>query len=51
MTALAVALPGIDPVTTLIEMVPLLSLYLISLGRLRVLRAALACPDRATAAE
>ena len=29
MTALAVALPGIDPVTTLIEMVPLLSLYLI----------------------
>jgi sec-independent protein translocase protein TatC len=32
MTALAVALPGIDPVTTLIEMVPLLSLYLISLA-------------------
>ena len=32
MTALAVALPGIDPVTTLIEMVPLLALYLISLA-------------------
>jgi sec-independent protein translocase protein TatC len=32
MTALAVALPGIDPVTTLLEMVPLISLYLISLG-------------------
>jgi sec-independent protein translocase protein TatC len=32
MTALAVALPGVDPVTTLIEMVPLLSLYLISLA-------------------
>ncbi len=32
MTALAVALPGVDPVTTLIEMVPLLSLYLVSLA-------------------
>ena len=32
MTALAVALPGIDPVTTLLEMVPLISLYLISVG-------------------
>ncbi len=32
MTALAVALPGIDPVTTLLEMVPLISLYLISLA-------------------
>ncbi len=32
MTALAVALPGIDPVTTLLEMVPLIALYLISLG-------------------
>ena len=32
MTALAVALPGVDPVTTLIEMVPLLALYLISLA-------------------
>ena len=32
MTALAVALPGVDPVTTLLEMVPLISLYLISLA-------------------
>ena len=32
MTALAVALPGIDPVTTLLEMVPLIALYLISLA-------------------
>jgi len=32
MTALAVALPGIDPVTTLLEMVPLISLYLVSVG-------------------
>ncbi len=32
MTALAVALPGIDPVTTLLEMVPLISLYLLSLA-------------------
>jgi sec-independent protein translocase protein TatC len=32
MTALAVALPGIDPVTTLIEMVPLILLYLVSLA-------------------
>jgi sec-independent protein translocase protein TatC len=32
MTALAVALPGIDPVTTLLEMVPLISLYLVSLA-------------------
>lgn len=32
MTALAVALPGVDPVTTLLEMVPLISLYLVSVG-------------------
>jgi sec-independent protein translocase protein TatC len=32
MTAVAVALPGVDPVTTLLEMVPLISLYLISLA-------------------
>ena len=32
MTALAVALPGIDPVTTALEMVPLISLYLVSLA-------------------
>jgi sec-independent protein translocase protein TatC len=32
MTAIAVALPGIDPVTTLLEMVPLIALYLLSLG-------------------
>ena len=32
MTALAVALPGVDPVTTLLEMVPLISLYLLSLA-------------------
>ena len=32
MTALAVALPGVDPVTCLLEMVPLLALYLISLA-------------------
>src|SRR5881275_126819 len=32
MTALAVALPGVDPVTTLLEMVPLVGLYLVSLA-------------------
>jgi len=32
MTALAVALPGIDPITCLFEMVPLISLYLLSLA-------------------
>jgi sec-independent protein translocase protein TatC len=32
MTALAVALPGVDPVTTMLEMVPLVSLYLVSLA-------------------
>jgi sec-independent protein translocase protein TatC len=32
MTALAVALPGVDPVTTMLEMVPLIVLYLISLA-------------------
>jgi sec-independent protein translocase protein TatC len=32
MTAIAVALPGVDPVTTLLEMIPLISLYLISLA-------------------
>ena len=32
MTALAVALPGVDPVTTMLEMVPLLALYLVSLA-------------------
>src|SRR5437868_2739797 len=32
MTALAVALLGVDPVTTLLEMVPLVGLYLVSLA-------------------
>jgi sec-independent protein translocase protein TatC len=32
MTAIAVALPGVDPFTTALEMVPLISLYLLSLG-------------------
>ncbi len=32
MTALAVALPGVDPVTTLLEMVPLITLYLVSVA-------------------
>jgi len=32
MTALAVALPGVDPVTTMLEMIPLLALYLVSLA-------------------
>jgi sec-independent protein translocase protein TatC len=32
MTALAVALPGVDPVTTMLEMVPLIGLYLVSLA-------------------
>ena len=32
MTALAVALPGVDPVTTMLEMIPLIGLYLISLA-------------------
>jgi len=32
MTAIAVALPGVDPVTTLLEMIPLISLYLVSLA-------------------
>jgi sec-independent protein translocase protein TatC len=32
MTAIAVALPGVDPVTTLLEMVPLISLYLVSVA-------------------
>ena len=32
MTALAVALPGVDPVTTMLEMIPLIGLYLITLA-------------------
>ena len=32
MAALAVALPGVDPVTTTIEMVPLIVLYLLAVG-------------------
>jgi sec-independent protein translocase protein TatC len=32
MTALAVALPGVDPVTTMLEMIPLIVLYLITLA-------------------
>jgi sec-independent protein translocase protein TatC len=32
MAALAVALPGIDPVTTTIEMIPLIVLYLLAIG-------------------
>jgi sec-independent protein translocase protein TatC len=32
MTAIAVALPGVDPVTTLLEMIPLISLYLVSVA-------------------
>lgn len=32
MAALAVALPGVDPVTTVMEMVPLMGLYVLSIG-------------------
>jgi sec-independent protein translocase protein TatC len=32
MAVLAVALPGVDPVTTTIEMIPLIALYLIAVG-------------------
>ena len=32
MTAIAVALAGYRPVTTLLEMIPLISLYLVSLA-------------------
>ena len=32
MTALAVALPGVDPVTTLIELAPLLVLYFLTVA-------------------
>jgi sec-independent protein translocase protein TatC len=32
MAALAVALPGVDPVTTTIEMIPLILLYLLAIG-------------------
>jgi Sec-independent protein secretion pathway component TatC len=31
MAALAVALPGVDPVTTTFEMIPLIALYLLSI--------------------
>jgi sec-independent protein translocase protein TatC len=33
---IAAALPGVDPVTTALEMVPLLLLYLLSIGMLRI---------------
>jgi sec-independent protein translocase protein TatC len=36
LAALAAALPGTDPVTTLLEMVPLFALYELSIGMLRV---------------
>ncbi|MGB2874523.1 MAG: twin-arginine translocase subunit TatC [Gaiellaceae bacterium] len=32
MTAIGVALPGVDPVTTILEIVPLVGLYLLSIG-------------------
>lgn len=32
MAVLAVALPGVDPVTTALEMIPLMALYLLSIG-------------------
>jgi Sec-independent protein secretion pathway component TatC len=32
MAVLAVALPGVDPVTTTLEMIPLMSLYLLSIA-------------------
>ena len=32
MAVLAVALPGVDPVTTTLEMIPLMALYLLSIG-------------------
>jgi len=37
MAVLAVALPGVDPVTTTFEMLPLMALYLLSLGLATVL--------------
>ncbi len=37
MTALAVALPGVDPVTTLLSVVPLVGLYVLSIGLATVL--------------
>ncbi len=46
MTAIAVALPGVDPVTTLLEMIPLISLYLISVALSGLLRAPLATRNR-----
>jgi sec-independent protein translocase protein TatC len=32
MAVLAVALPGVDPVTTTLEMIPLMALYLLSIA-------------------
>jgi sec-independent protein translocase protein TatC len=37
MVALAIALPGVDPVTTMIEMVPLLLLYGLAVGLASIL--------------
>lgn len=37
MAVLAVALPGVDPVTTVMEMVPLMALYVLSVGLATVL--------------
>jgi sec-independent protein translocase protein TatC len=37
MAAIAVALPGVDPVTTTIEMIPLMLLYLLAIGLATVL--------------
>jgi len=52
MAALAVALPGVDPVTTTLEMIPLMALYGLSVGlatvlepRWRAARAPEAAPD------
>ena len=47
MAALAVALPGVDPVTTMIEMVPLMVLFEGSIWLAVALRAALAARDAA----
>jgi sec-independent protein translocase protein TatC len=37
MAAIGVALPGVDPVTTMLEVVPLVALYLLSIGLASIL--------------
>ena len=48
MAVLAVALPGVDPITTTLEMIPLMALYLFSIGLATIVERRRAAPQPAS---